>query len=77
MQSLQLKIHSIMTGPIFNTSHTVLKQNLPLKNTEQSLKSKHVKGHLLPIAFQQATCLEEEFPAYFIQEFQAFIQKMN
>ena len=74
MQSLQLKIHSIMTGPIFNTSHTVLKQNLPLKKTEQSLKSKDVKGHLLPIAFHQATCPEEDVPAYFSQEFQAFIQ---
>ena len=77
MQSLQLKIHSIMTGPILNTSHIVLKQNLPLKETEQSLKSKNVKGHMLLIAFHQATCLDEEFPAYYFQEFQAFIQNYD
>lgn len=61
-------------GALFNTSHTTLKQNLPLKETEQSLKSKYVQGLFFPIPFHQVRSPEQELSVYFIQELQSFIQ---
>lgn len=61
-------------GALFNTSHTTLKQNLPLKETEQSLNSKSVQGLLFPIKFDQVICPDQELSVYFIQESQSFIQ---
>lgn len=61
-------------GALFNTSPTTLKQNLPLKETEQSLKSQYVQGLLFPITFHQVISPEQELSVYFIQELQSFIQ---
>lgn len=73
-QNLQLKVHSIMTVPIFNTSHTVCRQNLPLRETKKNFKSNCFKGSWLPIIFYQTAYFLEELAIYFIQGFLIFIQ---
>lgn len=76
-ESLQLKVHSIMTVPIFTTSHIVWRQNLPLRETKKSLKSKYFKGSLLPVTFYQTAYLRKSFSYVLVSNFKFLFRAIN
>lgn len=76
-QSLQLKVHSIMTVLIFNTSHIVWRQNLPLRETKKSLKPKYFKGVCFLLHFINLLTLRKSFQHILFRSLKFLFRAIN